>query len=116
MPRQSLVALLFVVCACAPRVPTVDPPTVSPPEQASHPPSPLDKLDPAKIDKDDHFANQPKELVAVLTGHTRTVAALAFAPDGVTLASSSLDGSVRLWKLDDAAPRELATLRASGSG
>lgn len=32
-----------------------------------------------------------------LRGHTGTVTAVAFSPDGLTIASSSLDGSVRLW-------------------
>ncbi len=79
-------------------------------------PSPLDKLDAAKIDANDRIDNQPKTLVAVLRGHTRTVTSLAFAPDGVTLASSSLDGTVRLWKLDGPTGRAWATLQASSSG
>jgi WD40 repeat protein len=37
--------------------------------------------------------------VAVLTGHTKCVACLAFTPDGKTLASGSDDGTVILWDL-----------------
>lgn len=32
-----------------------------------------------------------------LTGHTATVSALAYSPDGETLASGAFDGTVRLW-------------------
>ena len=35
--------------------------------------------------------------IALLTGHTNSVWSLAFSPDGKTLASGSLDGSIRLW-------------------
>jgi WD40 repeat protein len=43
------------------------------------------------------------QLVAKLEGHTEWVCSLAFAPDGKKLASSSLDGTVRIW---DVAKRE----------
>jgi WD40 repeat protein len=48
------------------------------------------------------------ELVATFSGHAQTVLRLAFTPDGRTLASSSEDGTVRLWSLP--ARRELVTL------
>lgn len=37
----------------------------------------------------------------VLNGHTRPVTSVAFSPDGATLASGSVDGTIRLWNLRD---------------
>ncbi|MFQ3662463.1 MAG: hypothetical protein SNJ69_08725 [Chloroflexaceae bacterium] len=38
------------------------------------------------------------ELLGTCNGHDDRVTAIAFAPDGQTLASTSLDGTVRLWR------------------
>lgn len=41
--------------------------------------------------------------VFALRGHENDVTAVAFSPDGLTIASSSLDGSVRLWDASNGA-------------
>ena len=53
------------------------------------------------------LAQEPK-LRATLKGHTDKVVAVAFSPDGKTLASASYDGTLKLW--DMAIGKERATL------
>jgi WD40 repeat protein len=45
----------------------------------------------------------PAPLGQPLTGHTNTVGAVVFSPDGHTLASGSADRTVRLWNVTDPA-------------
>jgi serine/threonine protein kinase/WD40 repeat protein len=56
---------------------------------------------------------RPFEPRAVLTGHTAPVVALAYAPEGSTLASASQDRTIRLWKLTGGPC--LATLEGAGA-
>jgi WD40 repeat protein len=46
---------------------------------------------------------------AVLKGHTNSVHSVAFSPDGKTLASGSLDETIKLWDVADG--KEKATLQ-----
>ena len=51
---------------------------------------------------------RPRRLGDPLTGHTGAVSAVAFAPDGHTLATASCDETVLLWDVTDPArPRRL---------
>ena len=45
----------------------------------------------------------------LLTGHTNSVWSLTFSPDGRTLASGSLDGTIRLWNVATGQSKQILT-------
>ena len=57
-------------------------------------------------------ANDPARLQVALHGHTKSIGALTFSPDGATLATSSADGTVRLWRVRDGAAQVVLHVRA----
>jgi WD40 repeat protein len=58
-------------------------------------------------------ANTGQELLT-MAGHTDWLAGLAFSPDGKRLASTSLDGTVRVWSLEPG--REIVTILSPIAG
>ncbi len=76
-------------------------------------PSPLDKLHAAKIPQEVRFDGQPKELVAVLQGHSGPVRGLAFSPAGSRLLSGGGDKTMRWWDVENG--RELSRFRGHTS-
>jgi len=86
------------------------PATYTPPPAPTHTPFPTSTPQPTAAPPDnggDTGGNQVSE-VATFDQHGGAITALAFSPDGLTLASSSRDGTVRLWSA--AAQQELLTL------
>src|SRR5688500_13791628 len=74
--------------------------------------SPLEALDPARIDG---TLKVPPEVVAVLPKNPRAIAALAWAPDGRTLAVADWANTIQLWHFGQPAPRAGKTLEGGPS-
>ncbi|MFO0892569.1 MAG: protein kinase [Isosphaeraceae bacterium] len=55
-------------------------------------------------------------LVGLLSGHTASIPALAFSPDGKTLASGSMDGRVKLWDVQSGTLQSTIISRATKPG
>jgi len=60
------------------------------------------------------FAQQP-ELV-VQTGHAEVISSMSFSPDGKSLASGSLDGTIKLWEVSSGLLLRTLDERAQSSG
>jgi WD40 repeat protein len=76
----------------------------------------LDRLRPERIDADARKFLSIDGLVALVRGHQRAIASVAFSADGQWLASSSWDNTVHVWKLGDEEPKDWSRFDASPSG
>jgi serine/threonine protein kinase len=64
------------------------------------------------LPEDESDQRTPKT-IAILTGHTSMVAALAFSPNRNTLASAAVHGNVRLWDFYGKKPSEKVSFQAT---
>jgi serine/threonine protein kinase len=61
----------------------------------------------------EEYAHQVPKTIAILTGHTSMVAALAFSPSRNTLSSAAVHGNVRLWEFYGKKPSERVSFQAT---
>ena len=61
----------------------------------------------------EEYAHQVPKTIAILTGHTSMIAALAFSPSRNTLASAAVHGNVRLWEFYGKKPSERVSFQAT---
>jgi len=98
----KIIFLSFLVSACGPATSPVGPTRINPSSNetgllpTSTPESRVDNQSGVPISPD--TAKQVK-LLYTLTGHSNRVTDLAFSDDGVYLASSGRDGTIRLWDI-----------------
>jgi WD40 repeat protein len=79
-------------------------------------PSPLDRLDAAKIDAARRDRLAVPGLVAVIDAHNRAIASVTFSPDGSKIASSGWDNKVHVSTFGRAEAAAWAALDGSPSG
>jgi serine/threonine-protein kinase len=64
-------------------------------------------------DLEEQTGVQTPKTIAILTGHTSMVAAMAFSPSRNTLASAAVHGNVRLWEFYGKRPSEKVSFQAT---
>lgn len=68
----------------------------------------------AQLPTDKGAPAEPAKPIVTLKGHTAEVVALAFSPDRCLLASTSSDGTARVWNVSGSKTGERSVLRKSG--
>jgi eukaryotic-like serine/threonine-protein kinase len=109
--RPATADLVETIPVCGPATPPVH--IVPQPAEALLAASVFHWRDPAEADG---ALGQRAKKIAVCEGHPSCVMCVAFAPDGRTMASGDVDGSVRLWEFSHKRPPTRAVLRVKSRG